>query len=391
MRTADGRCSGRGCRRIRWCAIRAAVPARRWWARMRRACASWARKRRKSGLRRCAQPSSACGAGGWRRGAGYCRALKDAGGRLQARVRAGACGRRTSCHGGAAEHGQGDRIAGRVPGGRARGEVAEALRHRGDRRAFGRGSGTMGRLAQRRKPLGRPRRAAGLDIRCHRSITDSSGGDAGSRIGGGTVERTGRHPNCGWRIPILLTMRRGGGREWDAASPPPCGRGHRRRSGGRRTRAFLCRAAGVRNVRQRKRAASARAEGPWNTWVRTRSAPRIRIVTRLRPAQPVCGWTRRAAPVWIVAGDCDAARLVVVAHGRLLVLEVVVFGNRVSDSGRCRIDALDDVVFRFGLASSFRRRAAGRVCSRGRAAGCSSSSQPAGLALGRLRTRGLPA
>ena len=95
-----------------------------------------------------------------------------------------------------------------------------------------------------------------------------------------------------------------------------------------------------------------------------------------------------AAPVWIVAGDCDAARLVVVAHGRLLVLEVVVFGNRVSDSGRCRIDALDDVVFRFGLASSFRRRAAGRVCSRGRAAGCSSSSQPAGLALGRLRTLG---
>ena len=41
-----------------------------------------------------------------------------------------------------------------------------------------------------------------------------------------------------------------------------------------------------------------------------------------------------AAPVWIVAGDCDAARLVVVAHGRLLVWEVVVFGNRLSDSGR---------------------------------------------------------
>ena len=70
-------------------------------------------------------------------------------------------------------------------------------------------------------------------------------------------------------------------------------RGHRRRTGGRRTSALLRRVAGVRNVRQRKRAASARAEAPWNTWVRTRSAPRIWIVTRFRPAHPVSGGMRR--------------------------------------------------------------------------------------------------
>ena len=121
---------------------------------------------------------------------------------------------------------------------------------------------------------------------------------------------------------------------------------------------------------------SARAERPWNTWVRTRSAPRIRIVTRLRPAHPVCGWTRRRFGSW--PG-------IVMRHGWLWLRMVVSWcwklsfsGNRVSDSGRCRIDALDDVVFGFGLVSSFRRRAAGRACSGGRTAGCSSSSQRAG-------------
>ena len=59
-----------------------------------------------------------------------------------------------------------------------------------------------------------------------------------------------------------------------------------------------------------------------------------------------------AAPVWIVAAACDAAGLVVVAHGRLRC-RLSVFGNRVSDSGRCRSMRSTRVVFGFGLASSF--------------------------------------
>ena len=105
-------------------------------------------------------------------------------------------------------------------------------------------------------------------------------------VGTGADRMPGRAANtggaAGWGTARRLDCQRA------AVGTGGC-RGHRRRAGGRRTSALLRRVAGVRNVRQRKRAAWASAEAPWNTWVRTRSAPRIWIVTRFRPAHPVSG------------------------------------------------------------------------------------------------------